>query len=255
MATVNTLDKVGSLSPSALRHDVVSRLLRAIFQGQLPAGTHLVVQKLAKQMEVSPTPIREALVELESVGLVRFVHNCGVLVKPFGPDQLREIYHVRRILEVEAMRCVCGRLDPALLETFKREMEELSTSKHENGSEWSDRTMAIDQRLHERIASGCGNTRLADEIRRYDMLIQEIREIVGNHRQAQERALKEHLPIISALLVLDAEKAAAAMSRHIESTAKSVEAAMFPEPWGRQPPPGSVDAADIGSRRDYATFS
>ena len=50
-------------------------------------------------MGISATPIREALVELESIGVVQFVHNRGTIVKPFGPQQLREIYHLRRVLE------------------------------------------------------------------------------------------------------------------------------------------------------------
>ncbi|MBN2579630.1 MAG: GntR family transcriptional regulator [Pirellulales bacterium] len=205
----------------------MTQILEHIFQGVLPAGTQLVVRKLAAQMGVSATPIREALVELESIGVVQFAHNRGAVVKPFGSQQLREIYHLRRILESEAARCACGRIDPKDLQDLKRNMWKLLEAPGEENAAWSEQAMALDRRLHQLIASHCGDTRLADEISRYDSLVQTIREIVGNQRRLQQSGLKEHLPIIDALLVLDAEEAAVAMTRHINHTLESVVAVMF----------------------------
>ncbi len=228
MSTLDALDGLndaGSLSQGALRHDVVLRLLEAIFHGRLPAGTRLVAQRLAERFGISPTPIREALVELEAAGVVRFVHNRGALVKQFGPEQLREIYHLRRILETEATRCANGHVDPEALQTLKREMTKLL--HEDDGADWSERAAAVDRQLHELIANSCGNSRLTDEIRRYATLMQTTREIVGNTRRVQEHALLEHLPILDALLAEEAEVAASQMARHIDSTAESVAAIMF----------------------------
>jgi DNA-binding GntR family transcriptional regulator len=206
---------------------VVVRILDSIFQGKLPAGTRLIVRKLAVQTGISATPVREALVELESVGVVQFIHNRGAIVKPFGPQQLREIYHLRRILEAEAARCACGNISPQELQDLKRQMRQLLDAEREGSPAWSEQVMAMDQRLHELTANRCGDVRLANEISRYNSLVQSIREIVGAKRHVQQTALEEHLPIIDALLVLDADGAAAAMSRHINSTAESVVAIMF----------------------------
>jgi DNA-binding GntR family transcriptional regulator len=167
-------------------------------------------------------------VELEAIGMVQFVHNRGAVVKPFGPEALREIYHLRRILECEATRTACGRIDPAPLEDVKRQMQALAGRR--DGQDWSARSMASDRRLHGLIAESCGNTRLADEIRRYDTLVQTSREVVGNQLEAQRRALAEHVPIIDALLDRDAERAAQLMARHIDSSAEAVGRVMF----GRQ---------------------
>jgi len=226
MSTVHALDQIDSLPRGALRHDVVKRLLGAIFQGELPVGTRLVVQKLAHRFDVSSTPVREALLELEVVGLIQFVHNRGAVVKAFGREQLREIFHLRRILEAEAACCACGRLGRAPLERLNDRMLQL---KHGDGEDWSERAMATDRRLHELIAAACGNVRLADEISRYDTLVQTVREIVGNRRNVLELALDDHLAIIDALLIGHAEAAARAMARHINRTARAVEAIMFSE--------------------------
>jgi DNA-binding GntR family transcriptional regulator len=68
----------------------------------------LVVQQVAKTYDLSPTPVREALVELASLGLVNLLHNHGAIVRPFGPREVREISQLRRVLETEAARCACA---------------------------------------------------------------------------------------------------------------------------------------------------
>jgi len=67
-------------------------------------------------------------VELEAVGLIELCHNRGAVVKPFGPEQLRDFFHVRRILETEAARSACGRIQADSLAGLRREMEGLRTS-------------------------------------------------------------------------------------------------------------------------------
>lgn len=195
----------------------------------MPAGTRLVIRKLATQFGISATPIREALVELEAIGIVQFAHNRGAVVRPFGRQQLREIYHLRRILEAEAARCACGRIPPESLASLHHDVKQLLDAGGDESPEWSRRAMATDQRLHELIAAHCGNARLVDEISRYNTLMQTIREIVGNRRHAQQRALSDYMLMVDALLAIDAEKAAAATARHIDATLKAVEAVMFHE--------------------------
>ena len=218
-------DQLDLLGRGALRHEVVERLLTEIFHGEVPAGTRLIVQKLAARFGISSTPVREALVELEAVGLVRFVHNRGAVVKPFGPTELGEVFQIRRILETEAARTACARIDGASLEDLREETAVLAGLSR--GDESSEREMATDRRLHRMIADACGSGRLCDEIDRYDSLVQAMREIVGNRRQAQQRAMEEHLAVIDALLAGDAHSAAAEMARHIDRTAEDVEAVMF----------------------------
>lgn len=214
---------------SAIRHHVVDGLLLEVFRRDLPAGTRLIVQQLTSNFGVSSTPVREALVELESIGIVEFVHNRGVVVRPFGPRQLREIYQLRKILEIEAARGASGHIDLRELSELDDEFAELQdtpTSQKEQEA-WSEREMASDRHLHELVATHCGNSRLSEELRRYNRLMQVIREIVGNERQAQELALDEHRKIVKALAEDDVERAADSMAEHIDRTAKAAEHVVF----------------------------
>src|SRR6478609_5294039 len=89
---------------ATLRSQLVSKVLHQIFSGELRGGDRLVEEDLAKNFGVSRTPIREALGELAAIGVISLRPNHGAIVCPFGPAQLCELYHVRRILEVEATR-------------------------------------------------------------------------------------------------------------------------------------------------------
>jgi DNA-binding GntR family transcriptional regulator len=213
-----------SLVRRSIRQDLLGTLLTAIFQGQIEAGQALNIQALAQRFGVSATPIREALVQLATIGMVEMRHNYGTVARKFGPDELREIYHLRSLLESEAARNACGRIPRAALEKLKSEMETLLKTR---GKDWSERAMTLDRELHALIAEHCGSRRLHEEIARYDLLMQCIREVVGNFCHAQDKGLTEHLNIVDALLDEDPERSSAAMREHVLSTSSSVRVARF----------------------------
>jgi DNA-binding GntR family transcriptional regulator len=225
MEAIDVLGQIPPVSRGALRHEVMQRLLRAIFEGRLPAGTRLMVLKLAGRFGISSTPVREALGELDAVGVVEFVHNRGAVVAPFGPKELRDLYQIRRILESEATRSAVGGL--ALADLWQLREETVALLGENEVPDWLPRTVSADRRLHKLIATNCGNSRLTREIRRYDLLVQVIREIIGADRAAQHRAMDEHLALLEALLAQDAEGAARAMARHIDGAADSAESVLF----------------------------
>jgi DNA-binding GntR family transcriptional regulator len=218
-------ESVGLFERVAFRHELTRQLLVEIFQGELPPGTRLVVMSLASRFGLSSTPVREALLELEWSGVVQFHHNRGAVVRPLGPTQLREIFGVRRLLEVEAARLACGRVDQAAMDAMRREFGELAQGS--GGRSWLQREMASDREVHSLIATSCGNTRLAEEIRRYETLFQALRDVVGDNRRATRQSVKEHLAILDALTASDGSSAAEAMGRHIDRALRSAEAALF----------------------------
>lgn len=212
---------------SGLRHNLVRHLLRLIFEGRLKEGQHLVVQRIAQKHGVSATPAREALLELNSIGVVEMMPNRGAVVRPFGAEQLRDIYQLRRILEVEAARSGCGRIDLDELAALREEMLALRTDTSADG--WSDRAMSADRRLHELIAKSAGNPRLVREIERYNILVQAARDVVGNEISAQLDAIQDHLAIIDAMLANDPVGAQQTMAIHIDNAAAIFQRAMFPD--------------------------
>lgn len=207
------------------RNTVAQMLLSEIFQGRLPAGKHLVIQELAERFDVSPTPIREALLTLEGIGIVEFAPNRGAVVRRVTKSDVRDVCQVRRALECEATRAACGRIDLAELNDLADEFRKMQASKR-RGVAFVENARRLDSRLHDLIAESCGNRFLAKEIGRLKLLFRTFRDVAWEHNQANHEHLRfveearEHLAIVEPLLAGDGKSAAAAMSRHIRAGLK-----------------------------------
>lgn len=226
-----------------LRQQVTARILTGVFQGRFHSGERLVVQHLANLYEVSPTPVRESMVELAGLGIVDLLPNRGAVVRQFGPQEFREICQVRRVLEVEGSRCACGQIDPEALAALESELERLKDQPP--NPVWDRAVRAADTWLHSLIADSSGSARLTAEISRYLALFRSLRD-VSHQRDARTRYSRsndvaEHLEIVRALRAGDAAGAASAMERHIRSATETLEEVIF----GGGASPGSAPVRDV----------
>jgi DNA-binding GntR family transcriptional regulator len=210
---------------STLRGQLVGRILTSIFSGEVRGGDRLIEEELAEKLGVSRTPIREALGELAAIGVIRLAPNRGAVVQPFGPAQLIEIYHVRRILEVEATRMAQNNVDPQALREVRQETQRLAEQK-DHGREWSEQALELDVRFHNLISHSSGSERLAREIERYRGLVFAVGVAVGNKLHAHDHNQQEHLAIIDYLLAYRPDEAAAAMGKHIDRAAETAAEAL-----------------------------
>lgn len=92
---------------------VYHQLLDAIATGQVAPGVRLVQGTLADQMNVSRTPVREALLRLERENILESVDRGGFIVRTVTGDEARQIYQVRQAIEGYAARIVAESEDPA----------------------------------------------------------------------------------------------------------------------------------------------
>ena len=91
--------------------ELVFEFLRdAILSGRLRGGAHLIQDKIASELNVSRVPVREALLQLESEGLVRMEAHRGASVVWLSPEQIEEIFEIRAVLVTAAIRRVVPRL-------------------------------------------------------------------------------------------------------------------------------------------------
>jgi DNA-binding GntR family transcriptional regulator len=222
----NTLT-FGPVRQRALRESVFEALLLAIVRGDMKPGTWSNHQRLAEHLQVSVTPLREALQELAACGIVENQYNRGTIVRPFGPTQLSEIFYVRALLEADATRLACPRIDHAALTDIKLQTADLTA--RESSRNWAAEVIANDDQFHSLIATSCGNQRLKEEILRYRSLLACIRRAIADHRYPFTLALSEHSGIIRALLRGESDDAAKAMTRHILSSAKICSGLLFSE--------------------------
>lgn len=216
------------------RQAIVESLLADVFQGRLQAGQHLVTQTLADRFGVSHTPIREALIALAGIGIVDLAPNRGAIVRAVTAREAREVLQVRKVLEVQAARSACGRIDLAELHALAEELRRLSSQPDCSIAEFVRASREVDTRLHELIANSCGNEFLARELSRLRLLFRAFRDTTyerhearNDHRRMANEA-REHLAIVDALLAGNAKAAARAMATHIRSGVRYWTRAMPP---------------------------
>ena len=228
-------------SNGTLRGHLVNRIMKEVFSGSLSGGDRLVEQELALKYGVSRTPIREALGELAAMGVIRLKPNHGAVVCPFGPAQIKELYHVRKILETEATRLAASRIDLDMIQHMRDQTAELIARKNET-NEWAQAALALDHELHMLICRNSGSERLAEEIGKYRGLVMSVGDAVGNKLQAHEQNMAEHAEIMNLLLEQRGEEAAQAMGRHIDRGAATAVEAL-----------GLTESGDEKRRRDRMT--
>ena len=224
----NSIFVFSPIRAASLQSLVTGPILHAIFAGQLPGGTRLIEADLAAQFQISRAPVREALREIAAMGLIELRQNRGAVVMPFNPDTIRGIYHVRMALESEAVRLATSRLPGAEIEAFESACADLLAARVRHHA-WSVRAIACDEDFHEMIATWAGVARLSMELKRYSLLVHEIREAQGRRYKVQEQAIRQHAAILRELRKGNAESAAQAMRSHILDAAEWAIGALFPK--------------------------
>jgi DNA-binding GntR family transcriptional regulator len=197
---------------------VYDRLSRAILAGEFACGHEFNEVELAQQLDVSRTPVREALRRLERDGLVTTErHRHPAVVNPSRED-LIEAFQVRQFLEAGAASVAAERITDEQL----KELRVLAAASELDQPDWCDAERRFDARLHAIIAEAAGNKRLEDEIDRCVKLFRLVRHQVAQLPERQAVGHVEHLVILRALEARDPAAAAAAMTEHIQAALQAI---------------------------------
>ena len=186
------------------------RLREMIADGVLTAGQPLRQDELAARLDMSRTPIREAVRRLESEGLVVIEKNRGAMVANPTPEQLLEIYEVRLLLEPHAAGLAAERIDAGQIEVIDALYERM-----ESCPAWE--FYQLNREFHLAVYDVVGHNTLYEHIRglryRSDPYVR-ILSGGGGGPAAQHG----HRDILDALRAHDAEAARSATRDHLMST-------------------------------------
>lgn len=207
----------GSLQrPSGLASDVYEVILGQLMSLKIAPGARITVDALVRELNVSHTPIREALGRLEADGLVVKTHLIGYSAAPqLTRKQFDELYELRLLLEPHAAARAAKAMDQSSLAT----LTEVAESMARRSGPGDERTRynqfaRQDADFHDRIIIGSGNELIRESLARLHTHFHIFRLLF--HSRVTEEALEEHAQIMKALKSGDGEGAAAAMRRHIE---------------------------------------
>ncbi|MDR6881173.1 GntR family transcriptional regulator [Bacillus sp. 3255] len=204
---------------SPIRDKVYQYIKQAIVQGIYKSGDRIIERELADQLNVSRTPIREALFRLESQGFVKTLPRKGVVVSKLSPEEIIEIFTILSSLESLAVKLAVKKLEPVHREELGRIVTEIDHAVAKPTFEPSDWKYHFE--ANEVIFRAARSPRLTQML---DGLSDYIRAFVHVGYELpgrQRKAMEEHREIIKAVLGGEAEFAENLTKIHVENSKKA----------------------------------
>lgn len=199
-------------SSSPAGENIYQAIKEAVISGQLPPGSRLVELSLADHFGVSRTPVREALKHLIAEGLAIHDGSRGLVVRALEPDEIREIYTVREVLDGLAARLAAERISMDDLRGLGLILEMMADAARMGRYE---ALVQMNIKFHEVIYRAAGNARLMilaqslnDFVRRFSA-----RAFVSPERD--QEVLEEHKAVLRAMERRDSEAAEKAACDHV----------------------------------------
>lgn len=214
-----TGDRRGSrtVNRQVLADHVYEELLASLMDGRLEPGAAISIDGTARELDVSPTPVREALARLEHTGMVRRVALKGYRVAPvFTREDFAELMEARLVIEPVNARLACSRLTPERLAKLEQAVRDLkSAPRGPSFAEYKD-YLEADERFHQLIAQQTGNQFMVAAYAALGGQVQRFRLFGGVGITDAEYAIAEHQSVLDAFSTGDPEKAEAAMADHVQ---------------------------------------
>ena len=196
---------------SSSTRQIVESLTRAIVEHRLHPGTKLAEQKLADHFGVSRTLVRQALFQMSQNRLIRLEPARGAFVATPSADEARQVFEVRRMLELEMTRQFVRQVKPAQIKALNAHVAE--ERRAVASQDVAGRTELLGD-FHVRMAQLMGNEVLADML---DELISRCALITLMYQtsHAAEHSNEEHAAIVKALAARDETLAVQLMDEHL----------------------------------------
>lgn len=209
------LAQLASVSASRLTaHELVrATLRRGILTGALPGGTRLVQADIAAQLGVSTTPVREALRDLATEGLIKLDSHRGAVVRSIDLGEARDVYELRLLLEPLAMRKAAESITTEEL-AGAEELHERMTRAADD-AEWIE----LNRRFHQLLTAASRGIRLPGLVANLqDISAMYVGAVITSAPRVRAKGDVEHRATLDALRDGDGERAAEAMRAHLMST-------------------------------------
>ncbi len=209
----------GSNDKASLREKVFRVIREGILEGKYKPGEALREATIAKELNVSRTPVREAIRQLELEGLVQSIPNKETVVRGVSEEDVQDIFMIRSRLEGMAARLAAERITPEELEELKEvlELTEFYVTKND-----LVHIGELDHRFHDMLYKATKSKILKQVLSDFHTYVQKTRmESIATPGRAI-CLLKEHTAIFEAVKNKDGQKAEELTNRHINEVSKNM---------------------------------
>lgn len=230
MTVSNTVPVSPKLKRQVLRDDVCETLLEMILEEELKPGTSLSIDRLAKELGISPTPMREALAYLEHTGLVARAALKGYKVASrLSPGEMAELVDARTIIELAAVERAAehsSELLPRLRqahEEHRAAADEVARASREGAVPSAGKMREYfnaDWAFHLVLVDGSGNAFLRQMLHGLGAHLHRMVQSAGRGVLDADVALKEHGEVLAAVEAGDSSAAVEAMRQHLAGARK-----------------------------------
>ncbi|MGE5483585.1 MAG: GntR family transcriptional regulator [Ignavibacteriales bacterium] len=201
---------------SRLSKAAADAIRECILVNRFQPGDPLAEKRLAEQLKMSRTPIREALRQLESEGLVRIMPGRGAFVAPISIQDLKEISDLRKALECLAARTAVFRVPTSEIDRYEKRWLQVSEVLNQGGQVPWEELSGLDNEMHSLILEYCDNSRLKAIARILNSHIARYQSLAARSLANARTTTQQHLEILSIMRERQADRLADALARHIE---------------------------------------
>ena len=199
-----------------LSQQVYGVLLGRIVSGTLAPGEKLVDLKLAEELQVSRTPVKEALARLAAEGLVEIAPRKGTFVSRIEPRHLDEAFDIRQIMEVYAAERAADLMTEEELGDLRQLVEKWRLMLDDPDTFSEERFKVINAEFHWVLVRSCRNYKLIELYGKLDVFLQIARVRYRRSLAERERSLEEHTSLLQALERRNGAEAGQILACHLQ---------------------------------------
>lgn len=190
-------------------------ILRKIISFDYRPNDPIIENDICEELEISRTPLREALRRLEAEGFVSKVRHRGTFVRPYTQEDIAESCDIRTLFELYSLEHCIRSVDAGKLQAIKSQL--LSLSEQSTPEEY----YRSDTDLHNMITSYCMNKRMKAILRSLEVQLDVIQKISAQTPNRLNKSKKEHLAIVEAIEQGDLDLSSELLRDHLHNVKES----------------------------------
>lgn len=194
--------------------ELFQKLFEAVLNGDLAPGKPLRQAKLAREWNVSRTPMREAVRRAAEEGYLILRPNNAPLVRRLTSEDVAALYGLREVLEIYALRLAMPHITPESI----AELRQLAEKATPGNDDWERRCLEFDLKLHACWTGQCRNRWLESDLKRQFQFLQIFQRWIGSDEKMLRRTYEQHVGILEALEKHDFGQAEKLLAEHIRDS-------------------------------------
>ena len=198
-----------------LSSDLFTAIRKDILEMKYERGYKLTEQNICTQYNVSRTPVREALRQLEAEGLIETVPNRGAYVLGLDEQDIKDIFELRKAYEILAVKWAIERISDDELEDLEEAYEFMEFYTKKNDLE---KMVNINSNFHQIIYKAAHNRIILSTLLSYQQYTEYIKIRRSYEKDYLHKLLLEHTEIFKAFKDSDVERGVRAMEKHMDNS-------------------------------------